>query len=106
MKIEFVESVENRYLEYYAISKLEVYKGKLYDELFWAEITPGMRIILTSIPPKESFKPMNVSTVRLIWEDDYYHPLYFDTLEEAKKFVSSNWQKHQPYINGNTYEVE
>jgi hypothetical protein len=97
MKILFIESQENGYLEYYAISQMEVYKGKLHDELFWAELRPD---VLGMIGDKDCVK------VQLTWEDDFYNKLYFDTLDEAKKHVNDNWFKHSPHVNGHVHDTD
>lgn len=106
MKINFVEDRTNGYLIYFAISQLEVWRGRFYDELMWAEIVQGLPIIQASIPPKTTFQPTNGNggIFRVNWEDNFYDPLYFDTLEEAKNHILQNFSKHTPYINGGDYE--
>jgi hypothetical protein len=104
MTIKFVEGRENGYLEYFAISQLEKYKGKVYDELMWAEITPGIiamkrrAIGITPSMPEEAFI--------VIWEDDWQNKLVFTTLEEAKQHIIKNFHKHVPHNNGKIFEED
>lgn len=90
MKITFEEGRDNGYLEYFAISTLEVWKGKAHDELMWAELKPN-----------EGFAPC---TVR--WEDDWKTIHSFESLDAAKDHVLKNWQKHSPHVNGMTFEID
>jgi hypothetical protein len=92
MTIKFEEGRENGYLEYFAVSYLEKYKGKTHDELLWAEITP------TDKKHPEHFK--------VIWEDDWQKPIYCTSLEEAKSVVLNNWSKHTPHNNGRVYDED
>lgn len=108
MKIIFTESRDNGYLEIYAISQLEVYKGKLHDELFWAEIARGQT------DKHGKFRPGDVGdTYRVIWEDNFFHPVFFKgqvsmekVLDDVKKYIIDNHLKHSPYINGGVYDVD
>lgn len=87
MKIEFEEDRNNGYLIYFAISKREIWKGKVHDELMWAEILPI------------------ITTFKLTWEDDYYNPIIVDTMEQAKEHIMKNFSKHTPHINGASYNI-
>lgn len=87
MEIKFEEDKTNGYLMYFAISTLQVYKGKIHEELMWCEITPMS----------------HMNTVKIVWEDDFYKPEYFDTLELAKAHIIKYWHRHSPYVNGAIY---
>lgn len=89
MKIEFEEDRSNGYLIYFAISRMEIWKGKVHDELMWGEL----------IPVSKS------SNIQVIWEDDFYNPLTFNTLEGAKDYLIKNHSHHTPYINGKSYKI-
>lgn len=87
MKIEFEKDSTSSI--YFAVSKMEVWKGKVHDELMWAEITPDA----------------NNNTFTVVWEDDYYNPLTANTLDEAKDHIRKNFSKHKPHINGASYNI-
>lgn len=89
MTINFVEDSTNGYIEYYAISELEVYKGKAHDELLWAEI-----------------RQVGLKTFRVIWEDAWQEPHFFSSLQEAKDHIIKMYSKHHPHINGTTFNID
>lgn len=90
MKIIFEGPDEtNGYIEFFAISQLEIYKGKAYDELMWAEIRyygPGKW--------------------RVVWEDDWQNKIWCYNLEEAKDYILKNYTNHAPFINGTAFDIE
>lgn len=95
MKIEFEEDRSNGYLMYFAISKMEIWKGKVHDELIWAELTPGMY--------EKDDKQFD--GIEVVWEDDYYNPTIVNTMEQAKEHIMKNFYKHTPHINGASYNI-
>lgn len=89
MTIRFEESTDNGYIEYYAISQLEIWRGKAHDELLWAEIR--------QTGPKE---------FRVVWEDDWQHPVFVESLAAAKQHILSTYSEHEPHINGTTFDID
>lgn len=86
MTLTFAEDRSNNYLIYFAIAQNEVYRGKIAEELMFAELVPGE------------------DGVKVVWEDDFYHPVILNTLEEAKRFVLNHYYKHTPHVNGSLYD--
>jgi hypothetical protein len=89
MKIIFEKDSRNGYEEFFAISQMEIWKGKVYDELMWAEI----RLVVTRL-------------FRVVWEDAWQAPEFKTTLDEAKAFILQNYAKHTPHINGAAFSIE
>jgi hypothetical protein len=85
MKIEF----EKERGEFFAVAKNAIWNGKVHEELLFAEIVP-----------------IGVHTFKLLWEDSYSNPEFFNDLESAKKSVINNYSKHIPFNNGSVYEIE
>jgi hypothetical protein len=99
MKITFEEGRDNGYEEYFAISQLEVYRGKAYDELMWAEIAVGE---LTD----KIFKTIDGgNTYRVMWEDDWQNPEFFSTLAECKAHILKTFHRHTPHVNGVVFDI-
>ena len=59
--------------------------GKLYDELWYSEITENNEVI---------------------WQDDWQNPDRFTTLHDAKSWVLMNYNKHTAVINGTVSDIE
>lgn len=72
----------------FAIAKNEVFKGRVHDELMYAEIV----------------KTENVFT--LFWEDDYKKKYQFSTEELAKAFILREYDRHFPHPNGSSYDID
>lgn len=89
MKITFEKSTDNGYEEFFAISQLEIYKGKAHDELLWAEI-----------------RQVGDKRWRLTWEDSWQKPVFVESLIEAKEHVIKEHHKHTPHINGTTFDID
>lgn len=70
--------------------------GKFYDELMYAEISR-----------------LEVG-VKLQWEDDWQHPLYFKSADDnkelliksAQQYVTENYHRHTPFVNGLQFDLE
>lgn len=106
MTFLFIPDKTNGYLIHFAITQNEIFKGKLYDEMFFAEIIPGNLTIITKKPLKETFKPDdNGNDFKVIWNDDYYNPLYFKALEKAQNYIINNWSKHKWHNNGDVHDL-
>lgn len=71
----------------FAITQNDTYKGKLHDELMYAEIQ----------------RKDNVCVVT--WEDDFKTKINFSTEELAKSHILRDYLKHKPHSNGNSYEL-
>lgn len=89
MTIKFEKDTANGYEEFYAVSQLEVYKGKAHDELLWAEI-----------------RQTGDAQFRVVWEDNWQHPEFFGSLAEAKDHIVKTHNKHTPHINGTTFDID
>jgi hypothetical protein len=72
----------------YAVLQNEVYKGKMCEEVMFAEIDKV----------QGGFK--------VIWEDSHKEPHLFQELADAKQYVMLEYPKHNGFINGKTWEVE
>ncbi len=69
---------------FFAVAQYEMYKGRWCDELLFAEVTPQNSVI---------------------WQDDWQHPIKFETFSEAERYIRENYLKHTPHINGGTYAI-
>lgn len=83
-KIDFIEDGNI----VYAVSQKTLYKGKMYDELMWAEIEQGK------------------DTVFVRWEDDFMKRHPFLNIDLAKAFITNNTVFHSPHINGASYNLD
>lgn len=81
--IKFVE--ENG--SHFAISQYEIWKDQLCEELLWAEVT--------QTPNTEDSDSFYV-----IWQDDWQHPVPFETFSKAEAYIRENYLKHTPQILG------
>ena len=84
-EIKFVEDRTNGYLILFAIVELALFRGKIHDELMFAEI----------------FEDHSVR-----WEDKYMEPVPCTSLKEAKEHVLKNYHSHEPHSNGGTYDKD
>jgi hypothetical protein len=81
----------------YAIQKDAKYKGKIHQELLFAEIIEEARSI--------NGQYARVFVTR--WEDDWFNGVgTSETLDGAKQFVRENFQSHTPISNGKSYDVK
>lgn len=92
----FEQETYNNITSYFAIQKDVVIGNKQYDELLYAEIQRGM------VRTEESIYDGWV----VVWQDDWQNKIPFNTLDEAKQYVLTNYLKHTGHINGNTYEID
>lgn len=79
----------NGYQEWYAVSQLEVWKGKAHDELLWAEI-----------------RMLTENRWRVVWEDSWQDHSFFNSFHEAKDYVARNYSTHRPHINGTSFNID
>lgn len=66
----------------YAIAQAQKYKGKVHEELMYAEI-----------------EPYNTGCA-VRWCDDFFHPEPFSSVEEAQSYVNEYYNRHIPQNNG------
>lgn len=85
MKILFEKEGDS----YFAIAQKQVYNGKVYDELLWAEL-----------------QPQPDGQVKVTWEDDYFNPSFYPDMVAAKSAVIAEHGSHKPFVNGRSYDVE
>jgi hypothetical protein len=88
MNFIYIEDTTNGYLEVYAVTQLEVYKGKFYDELFFAEIRPRDGLF------------------ELRWEDDWFNKITLTSMIDVKDHIEKYYYKHTPHINGRAYDAD
>jgi hypothetical protein len=69
----------------FAVAQNQKYKQNVYEELMYAEVTPFG----------------NGFTVR--WNDNFFSPEPFSSLEEAKQYIKDNHSHHEPESNGKTW---
>lgn len=71
----------------FAVAKNEIYKGKFCDELMYAEIQKTENLF------------------KVFFEDSYSKKYQFSTEDLAKAFVLREYDRHQPHVNGSTYDI-
>jgi hypothetical protein len=69
----------------FAIAQNQKYHGRIHDELMYAEIVPFS------------------NGVHLRWNDNFFSPEPFSSLEEAKQYVKEHHLKHTPESNGKAW---
>jgi hypothetical protein len=80
----------------FAVSQNVKYKGKMCDELMFAEIKEQKGdTVLGSLP-----------FFMVHWEDSYSDGVYFPFEWQAKQYVLDNYSSHKPHINGKSYEID
>lgn len=80
----------------FAIAQNVHYKGKMCDEILYAEIEE----VSVNIPLG------HLSVFSLRWEDCWDKDQSFTTQEEAKQYVIANYTSHKPHINGKSYDID
>ncbi len=91
-KFQWIEDKTNGYLIIFAIVQNEVWKGKVHEELMFAEIIPGVA----------SMKDCH----QIKWEDDFFNAVITTSLSEAKKHVLDNYKNHIPHSNGKVFDKD
>ena len=90
MTIKFEKEDRNGYEELHAVSQLEIYRGRVHDELFHAEI-----------------RRTGDTQWRVVWQDDWQHPVIIEgDVDAAKQYVRDNYSKHTPHSNGATFRID
>src|SRR5688572_22927489 len=80
MKLTFIEEESTLFV---AALNGQKYKNKFYEELLYAEIVPS-----------------GDTGALLKWNDDFFNPVPFTSVGEAKKFAINHHFQHAPTSNG------
>lgn len=83
MRIQFLKEDSS----YYAVAQQQAFKGFMWEEMMFAEISPSLKAWAVK------------------WEDDWSNPIHFDTLIEAQKHIEKEYFRHKPHSNGKKYEL-
>ena len=73
---------------YYAVVQNDFWRGRLYEELLFAEV-----------------KPKGDNYV-VVWEDAWNKPELFEDFMAAKDYIIKNFKNHIPHVNGWVADME